>query len=131
MSTGMKLAIESPSGQDALTEFVLFADEVNRGRAVHWPTPLELHLPILLGESPFCEGRQMQPFAARQGEEIVARAVAVVDERYNRHWNEQLGHIGMFEALPDNYEAVKQLGFGCPVLSSGLPGSWLALALPT
>ena len=41
--------------------------------------------------------------------EIVARAVAALDERYNRHWNERLGHIIMFEAMPDSREAVKLL----------------------
>jgi hypothetical protein len=41
--------------------------------------------------------------------DIVARALVAVDERYNRHWNERLGHIVMFEAMPDSREAVKLL----------------------
>lgn len=105
----MSFKIESPAGREALTEFVLFFDRANASRSARWPVPLDLHLPILLGESPFCEGRQIQPFVARQVGEIVARAVALVDGRYNRHWNEELGHIGWFEALPGTDEAVKEL----------------------
>src|SRR5438093_1574616 len=66
-------------------------------------------LPILAGESPFVEGRRVRPFVARQGSEIVARAAAVVDSRYNRHWRERLGHIVMFEALPGTCEAMRLL----------------------
>jgi len=31
----------------------------------------------------------------------------MIDHRYNRHWNERLGHITMFDALPDASEAVR------------------------
>ncbi len=105
----MSFKIESPEGRDALTEFVLFFDQVNASRSARWPAPLELQLPILLGESPFCKDRQIQPFVARRGGEIVARVVALIDNRYNRHWNEELGHITWFEALPETDEAVKEL----------------------
>src|SRR5205823_1492095 len=70
---------------------------------------LPLDLPILAGESPFVEGRRVRPFVARAGGEIVARAAAVVDSRYNRHWRERLGHIVMFEALPAAREATRLL----------------------
>src|SRR5207249_4072103 len=43
------------------------------------------------------------------GGEIVARAAAVVDGRYNRHWRERLGHIVMFEALSGTREATRLL----------------------
>ena len=39
----------------------------------------------------------------------MARCVAVVDQRYIRHWNERLGHISMFEALPGHARAVREL----------------------
>src|SRR5439155_1234760 len=101
--------IETPEGTDALTEFVLFHDRVYASRPARWSAFLPLDLPILAGESPFVEGRRVRPFVARAGGEIVARAAAVVDSRYNRHWRERLGHIVMFEALPAAREATRLL----------------------
>jgi len=78
-------------------------------RDARWPAPLELQLPILTGDSPFAQGREMRPFLAYEGSSIVARAVAVMDERYNRHWQEPLGHLVLFEAMPDAREATQLL----------------------
>jgi GNAT superfamily N-acetyltransferase len=64
---------------------------------------------FLTGDSPFAQGREMRPFLAYQGSRIVARAVAVMDERYNRHWQERLGHIVMFEAMAEAREATQLL----------------------
>ena len=74
-----------------------------------WFSLHELQLPLLTGQSADCEDRTFKPLLVRERGEIVARAVAVIDDRYNRHWNERLGHIIMFEALPDTREAVKLL----------------------
>ena len=105
----MALRIETPEGEQALTEFVLFHDRVYDYRSARWPAVVPLQLPILMGQQPFGTGRQLRPLVARRGGEIVARAVAVVDEHYIRHWNERLGHIIMFEALPGTRDAVKAL----------------------
>jgi GNAT superfamily N-acetyltransferase len=105
----MGVKIEVPQGNEALTEFVHFHDQVYDYRDARWPAPLELQLPILTGESPFTQGRIIRPFLARAGDEIVARAVAVVDERYNVRWQERLGHIIMFEAMPEAREATRLL----------------------
>jgi GNAT superfamily N-acetyltransferase len=105
----MSLVIETPCKEDAVTEFVLFSDKANEGRSAHWPAPEQLQLPVLLGESAFCEGRELRPFLAREHGEIVARALAVVDRRYNEHWGENIGHIVWFEALPGSTEAVRVL----------------------
>lgn len=40
---------------------------------------------------------------------MVARVLAVVDARYNEHWNDRLGHLVMFEALPDTRDATRAL----------------------
>ncbi len=103
------IRIETPQGDDALTEFLLFHDRVYEYRTARWPALVLLQLPTLLGESPFAQGRETMPFQARKDGEIVARAVAVVDSHYIRYWRERLGHIVMFEALPGTREAVKML----------------------
>jgi len=105
----MAIRLETPRGSEALTEFVLFQDEVYRERGARWPALLPLQLPILAGESPFVEGRMIHPLLAREGDTLLARAVAVLDGRYNRHWNERLGHIIMFEARPDTRDATRLL----------------------
>ncbi len=105
----MALRFETPEGSDALTEFVLFHDRVYEYRQAQWPALLPLSLPILTGESAFAEGRAICPMLVRDGDRILARAAAVVDEHYNRHWNERLGHIILFEAMPDTLPAVRLL----------------------
>ncbi len=115
----MALRIETPEGEQALTEFLLFHDRVYEYRSARWPATIPLQLPILMGQPPFASGRQMKPFLAREGGEIVARVLAVVDEHYIRHWNERLGHLVMFEALPGSRDAVKQMmDEACQWLSS-------------
>ena len=105
----MAVKIETPQGRDALTEFLLFHDEVYDYRDAAWTAFVPLQLPILMGESPFSHDRKIRPFLARDRGRIVARAVAVVDAGYNRHWNERLGHILWFEALPDTRVATRLL----------------------
>jgi GNAT superfamily N-acetyltransferase len=105
----MDIKIETPESREALTEFVRFYDQVYDYRDARWEAALELQLPILTGESPFARGRRLRPFLARAGSKILARAVAVIDEHYNRHWQERLGHLVMFEALPESGAATKLL----------------------
>lgn len=110
-SEGIELSvkIESPSGQEALTEFVLFQHRVYEYRSARWAAMVPVQLPILMGEGPFADGRRIRPFEARVDGEIVARAVAILDSHYQHHWNESLGHVVMFEAMPGTREAVKQM----------------------
>lgn len=105
----MAITIEVPKDRQTLHEFVRFYDRVYEQRAVRWPALVPFHMSILLGQSPFVEGRRIQPLVARADGTIVARLLAVLDHRYNQHWNEQLGHINMFEALPHTREATCQL----------------------
>jgi len=105
----MAITIETPQGTDALTEFVLFQDAVYAERSARWPALPPLQLTMLAGESPFTAGRTLHPLLARDGGRILARALALLDGRYNRHWNERLGHVLMFEARPGTREATRLL----------------------
>jgi GNAT superfamily N-acetyltransferase len=105
----MRIKIDRPDGKDALRDFVLFHDRVYGQRGARWSAPLDLLLPVLAGEGPFVREREIQPFWALDGGEIVARAAAVIDRRYQRHWDEALGHVVLFEALPDTDDAVAAL----------------------
>lgn len=105
----MAITIEVPEDRQTFNEFVHFYDRVYEPRGVRWPALVPFHMSILLGQSPFVEGRLIRPLVARADGAIVARLLAVFDHRYNRHWNERLGHINMFEALPDTREATRRL----------------------
>ncbi|HYB90164.1 MAG TPA: hypothetical protein VEC38_03870 [Candidatus Binataceae bacterium] len=105
----MAVRIETPEGRDDLIEFVLFHDSVYEYRSARFPANLVVQLPFLLGEGASLQGRKLRAFIARDGGKILARALAVWDERYNRYWNERLGHLTMFEAMPGTREAVKQM----------------------
>jgi GNAT superfamily N-acetyltransferase len=105
----MPLKVETPEGSDALTEFVLFQDQVYQYRDARWPALVPFLLPMLTGEGPWVPGRTIRPFWVRDGGDIMARAIAVVDENYNRHWRQRLGHITGFEALPQTLDATKLL----------------------
>ena len=105
----MTITIEVPDGDDALTELILFRDRVYADWDAVWPSIVPLDLGLLNGSSSMAVGRTFRPSVARRDGEICARAVAAVDRRYIDHWGEQLGHIMMFEALPDASEAVNLL----------------------
>jgi hypothetical protein len=105
----LSVKIESPSGEQALTEFVLFQHRVYEYRAARWAAMVAVQLPILMGEGPFADGRMIKPFMARVDGNLVARAVAIIDDHYQRHWNEPLGHVVMFEAMPGARDAVVQM----------------------
>ncbi len=48
------MRVEYPEGNDALTEFILFADRVYACRSARWPANIEMHLPLLTGQSADC-----------------------------------------------------------------------------
>jgi len=105
----LTMKTEFPDGKNALSEFVLFKDQVYDYRAIRWPADLQHDMALLTGESAGCEDRTFHPIIVRDGADILARAVAVLDARYARHWNERLGHIIWFEARPGTRDAVRLL----------------------
>ena len=102
----MVVRIEQAAGPDALAEFVALHDRVYATRPARWPGS-PLHLPMLLGQTPITKERELLPFVAREGGEVVARACAAIDHPYLAHWNERVGHILLFEALPHAREGAR------------------------
>ena len=103
------MRVEVPDGTAAIDEFVRFHDHVYAGHRAFWPAFLALEAPFVGGTGPVAADRRVRPFVARDGGEIVARVLAVADARYQRHWNERLGHVVKFEALPGTRDAVRAL----------------------
>ncbi len=103
------MRVEVPERTAAIEEFVRFHDRVHAGRGAFWPAFLALETPFVAGTGPVAADRLVRPFVARAGGEIVARVLAVIDTRYQRHWHERLGHAVKFEALPGTRDAVRAL----------------------
>ena len=55
---------------------------------------------LLSSKAPSGAHSHVQAFWIEEGDSLRATLTAVVDELYNRHWNERLGHLLFFEALP-------------------------------
>ena len=92
-----------------LERYVDFARDVYRENS-YWVPPDKHHLMALLGgNSGFGPQSNIQPFAVEDGNRILATVAAFTDEDYNRHWNEKLGHVLFFEALPNQDAAVQAL----------------------
>jgi hypothetical protein len=101
--------IEVPQTKDALNDFIRLHEQVYSARSAYWQPATRFEMAVLCGESAFNEGRTVRPFVARERGRVVARILAVVDTRYQRHWQERLGHLCWFEALPEKRDAVKVL----------------------
>ena len=105
----MTIQIETPQDSDALSEFILFYDRVYEYRAARWPAGHRHQMHILTGKARYSLDRDIKCFLAREGSAIVARATAIIDQDYLAHWNEPLGHLAMFEAMPNSSVAVKMV----------------------
>lgn len=105
----MSPRVEVPKGAAEVEEFVRFHDRVHAARGAFWPAFLALETPFVAGTGPVAADRRVRPFVARDGSDIVARVLAVIDTRYQRHWNERLGHVVKFEAMPGTRDAVRML----------------------
>ena len=97
------------SAPDDLERYVDFAREVYRDNPYWVPGDKHHQLNVLGGNSGFGPQSKIQAFAVENGGRTVATIAAFKDEAYNRHWNEKLGHLLFFEALPDQDEAVEAM----------------------
>jgi hypothetical protein len=108
------MQIHALTTDDEFERYANFGAEVYRQNP-HWVPPDTHHVVRLLnGEAPYREHAQAQAFWVEEGDQILATVTAVMDEKFNRHWQEQTGHLVLFEALPGHNEAVTALlGAAC------------------
>lgn len=101
--------VRTLSTAEELQRYVDFGQEVYRQNP-YWVPPDSHHLANLLcGQGGFGPGSQVQAFWVEEDDRVLATVAAVKDDAYDRHWNEQMGHLLFFEALPDQDEAVEAL----------------------
>ena len=94
---------------EELERYVDFGQEVYR-HIPQWVPPDSHHLSELLsGNGGFGPDTQIQPFWVEADGLVLATITAVTNEACNQRWNERLGHLVFFEALPEQNEAVEML----------------------
>ena len=101
--------VRSLSTTEELERYADFGQEVYRGNP-HW-VPDDAHhlIELLRGQGGFGSDSLVQAFWVEDGDRVLATVTAVKDETYNRHWNEEMGHLLFFEALPGQAKAVESL----------------------
>ena len=103
------MKVRSLRTADEFKRYAGFAQEVY-SQSQYWIPPDLHHLVSLLGGNKQAGLHwTVQPFWVESRGRILATLTAVVDELYNRHWNERMGHLLFFEALPDSDAAVAAL----------------------
>lgn len=103
------MQVKSLSSREELQRYVNFGEEVYRDIS-QWVPPDSHHLiELLSGAGGFGSDTHMQPFLIEDGNKVLATITAVTNDSYDQRWNERLGHLLFFEALPDQIEAVKAL----------------------
>lgn len=97
------------STTEDLERYVDFAREVYRDDPNWVPGDKHHLIKILSGDAGFGPQSEIQAFAVEHEGRTLATIAALKDETYHRHWDERLGHLLLFEALPDQGEAVETL----------------------
>jgi hypothetical protein len=114
----LTIDVVRPDSRAAMTDFVRFRRTVyRRNGGLRLSDSLPETAAFFQHRSPFADGREFHMLVARVQKRVVARVAALLDERYNRHWSDTLGHLFMFEALPEAREAA------CAVLEAAC--DWL------
>jgi hypothetical protein len=89
--------------------YVDFAKEVYRDNSYWVPGNKDHLIKLLSGNAGFGPQSEIQAFAVEHEGRTLATVAALNDEGYHFHWNERLGHLVFFEALPDQTQAVDVL----------------------
>jgi len=93
------MPVEKLSSEDQFDRYAKFVAQVYESDPNFRPDD---HLALMISNrSPFASHSLAQPFWFRDADRITAAATALVDERFNRHWNQRAGHVLHFEALPE------------------------------
>ncbi|HTW88000.1 MAG TPA: hypothetical protein VMD75_08330 [Candidatus Binataceae bacterium] len=102
----MSIRVQAVTGREGREEFARFPYQIYAEREAWWPPDVHNEIALLAGRSPLSSYLELAPLAAYDNDQLVARVTAVINQRYVQHWNESLGQLIHFEALPGQHEAV-------------------------
>jgi GNAT superfamily N-acetyltransferase len=86
-----------------------FGHEVYRDNPYWVPHDAQFLVSLLSGESAHGPHSRVRAFWVEEDDRLRATLTVVVHELYNRHWDERMGHLLFFEALPGQDDAVQTL----------------------
>ncbi|MGO9263296.1 MAG: GNAT family N-acetyltransferase [Candidatus Binataceae bacterium] len=107
--TAVGIQVEQASTPEAFEQFARLPYEIYAARDAWWPPDVHNEVELLAGRTLIAAHLQLAPFGAWRDGKLVARVSAVVNYRYNEHWDEKLGQLIHFEAMPDEDDAVAAL----------------------
>jgi|GEM_PF-1867996 len=97
------------SNDRELNEFIQFRWTVYRDNPVWVPPIVQDEKKFLSGKTKFFTHCRHRLFLAREQGRVTATAACFSDSAYKRHWNENAGFLGYFEALPEKKESVTEI----------------------
>src|SRR5215470_12593060 len=92
-----------------------FQRYVNFGHEVYkldpyWVAPdANQEVSLLSGAAPIGSHARIQPFWVEDGERLLGTVTAVIDDTFNAHWKQTIGHLVSFEALSEQPDAAQSL----------------------
>jgi GNAT superfamily N-acetyltransferase len=105
----MKPQVRALKTAEEFRRYFDFGQEVYRDNPYWAPSDADHLSGLLGGKGPFEAQAHVQAFLVEEDGRAAATMTAVIDEEYNRRWDERMGHLFFFEALPDREEAVAAL----------------------
>jgi ribosomal protein S18 acetylase RimI-like enzyme len=103
------ITVEQINTLEAFEQFARLPYEIYAARDAWWPPDVQNEVELLAGRALIAAHLDFAPFCAWHDGKLVARVSAVVNYRYNQHWNEKTGQLIHFEALSDEDDAVAAL----------------------
>ncbi len=100
------IRVQWVTSREGHEEFARLPYQIYGERDAWWPPDVHNEIGLLAGRSPLSGHLELAPLAAYNNDRLVARVTAVLNHRYIEHWQEPLGQLIHFEALPGEHEAV-------------------------
>jgi len=101
-----KIRVEQIGADESFEQFARLPYAIYGTRDAWWPPDIRNEIDLLAGRALITTHLDLAPFCAWRDDKLVARVSAVVNYRYNEHWNEKLGQLIHFEAMDNEDEAV-------------------------
>ncbi len=108
MSAG-GIKVEAIGTREAFEKFAALPYEVYADRDAWWPPDIQSEVDLISERGHGAAYLDLRPMWALRKGRLVARVSVVINHRYNQQWNEKLGQLIHFEALPGEDEAVTAL----------------------
>ena len=103
------MKIVALNSEEQFTRYAEFASEVYRDNPFWVPNDPEHVIHVISGHQDEGDEIHVQPFWIESDGRILATVTAIVYDRYNKKWNENTGHLILFEALPSSEPEVRLL----------------------